>query len=140
MAIGTICPKHPLGSSGLRPQCFKKKEWWRRGESGYFIPLITRNLQRTLDAKNAKSCQIAPNWNVTGTRLSPLAGQDFGEEAMPAPQSLHHAAPPSWGERIRGWQILNFAAGGVNALIGKPNSVQDLLKTRIVSQTLPARV
>lgn len=31
--------------------------------------LKTRNLQKTLHAKNAEIAKIAPSWNVSGTRL-----------------------------------------------------------------------
>jgi hypothetical protein len=38
------------------------------GESEYSGLLKTRNLLIFRDAKNAENCQIAPNWNVSGTR------------------------------------------------------------------------
>jgi hypothetical protein len=44
------------------------------GESECAWPLILRNLFKNRDAKNAKNCEIASNWNVSGTRIfRPLA-------------------------------------------------------------------
>src|SRR5882762_10406834 len=42
--------------------------WWRRGESEYSGLLKTLNLLICRDAKNAEHGEIAPNWNVSGTR------------------------------------------------------------------------
>ena len=39
------------------------------GGVGIFRVSKTRNLQISLDAQNAKSGEIAPNWNVSGTRV-----------------------------------------------------------------------
>jgi hypothetical protein len=48
----------------------KKKPsiWWRRGESEYSRLLKTRKLLISRPAKNAQYHEIAPNWNVSGTR------------------------------------------------------------------------
>ena len=39
------------------------------GESEYSGALKTRNLLILGDAKNARIAEIAPNWNVSGTRV-----------------------------------------------------------------------
>jgi hypothetical protein len=44
------------------------------GESEYWCVLKTHKLLILRDAKNAENCQIASNWNVSGTRVfRPLA-------------------------------------------------------------------
>jgi len=43
--------------------------WWRLGESEYSGLLKTRNLLKNPDAQNALVSEIAPNWNVSGTRV-----------------------------------------------------------------------
>ncbi len=47
----------------------QEKEWWRRGEWEYSGLLKTRKLLIFRDAKNAGCGKIAPNWNVSGTRV-----------------------------------------------------------------------
>src|SRR6266480_4599141 len=44
------------------------EKWWRRGESEYSGLLKTRKLLIFRDAQNALASEIAPNWNVSGTR------------------------------------------------------------------------
>jgi len=44
--------------------------WWRRGESEYSGLLKTRKLLIFPPAKNAQYHEIAPNWNVSGTRTN----------------------------------------------------------------------
>src|SRR6266404_1839954 len=44
--------------------------WWRRGESEYSRLLKTRKLLKNRDAQKSKNAGIAPNWNISGTRLA----------------------------------------------------------------------
>jgi len=52
--------------------------WWRRGESEYSSVLKTRNLLIFRDAQNAENGEIAPNWNVSGTRDFSFAKRNAG--------------------------------------------------------------
>src|SRR5260370_22759630 len=51
-----------------KPLITQKLTAWRRGELEYSGVLKTRRLLIFLDAKNAGHGEIAPNWNVSGTR------------------------------------------------------------------------
>src|SRR6476660_5670219 len=42
---------------------------WRRGESESSGLLKIRNLLKNRNAQNALASEIAPNWNVSGTRV-----------------------------------------------------------------------
>src|SRR5262249_42922244 len=42
---------------------------WRRGGAEYSHVLKTRNLLKNRAAQNALASEIAPNWNVSGTRI-----------------------------------------------------------------------
>jgi hypothetical protein len=53
-------------------------EWWRREESEYSALLKTRNLLIFRDAQNVKNGEIAPNWNVSGTRDFSFAERNAG--------------------------------------------------------------
>jgi hypothetical protein len=44
------------------------REMVEAGGVGIFWPLKTRKLLILLDAKDAQNHEIAPNWNVSGTR------------------------------------------------------------------------
>ena len=52
---------------------FKKKEWWRRGESEYSGLLKTRGLLKNRRAQKSKNAELALNWNVSGTRDFPFS-------------------------------------------------------------------
>jgi len=54
-------------------------EWWRRGESEYSAVLKTRKLLKNEQAQNSKNAEIAPNWNVSGTREDRASTTDLRE-------------------------------------------------------------
>jgi len=60
--------RHRLCDSGFASTNPETRKWWRRGESEYSWLLKTRKLLNFRHAKNAENCQIALNWNVSGTR------------------------------------------------------------------------
>ena len=69
--------------------------WCRRRESEYSGLLKTRSLLIFRDAKNAENCQIAPNWNVSGTRDFQISFQFCEvflneERSQTAPIDLNH--------------------------------------------------
>ena len=54
------------------------------GGVGIFRALKTRKLLILLDAQNSRNAEIAPNWNVSGTRDFHLfIGREKREEARP---------------------------------------------------------
>ena len=82
-AVRSGCPAHLAGGQIAARGTFgvygrartndsfqiNKKEWRRRGESEYSDVLKTRKLLIFRHARNALASGIAPNWNVSGTRL-----------------------------------------------------------------------
>jgi hypothetical protein len=73
LSLAALWWKVISGSSiGLRPRTRideEIKDWCRRGESEYSGLLKTRNLLIFRDVKSAEHGKIAPNWNVSGTRI-----------------------------------------------------------------------
>ena len=63
---------------------------WRRGESEYSEVLKTRKLLKNRRARKSKNAEIAPNWNVSGTR-------DFAERFRePKEQSSLEDRSSTW--------------------------------------------
>jgi hypothetical protein len=54
------------------------EKWRWRGESEYSCALKTRRLLKNREAENAVAAEIAPNWNVSGTRDSSFAKRNLG--------------------------------------------------------------